>query len=313
MGSQAGSRWLLLLHQIPPNPQYFRAQTLRRLTQVGALPIKNSAYLLPESDDALEDLQWIRGEIAQQGGSAWLFRVEAIAGMTNAGIRAAFQEARAADYRRMLNEARELGAQAEGGSHGGALSAATKLTRRVQQTRRIDFFDAPGYEELEGAMRELDKQLRSSTVAGTVVPTAGEKRTWVTRRGIKVDRMASAWLVRRFIDSQASFRFVDPDSYAHQEGELRFDMFEGEFTHQGDLCTFEVLLASRGRDDAGLRAIAEIVHDIDLKEQKYDHPETAGVSRLISGICARTAGDEVRLELGMGLFDSLYESFRAGA
>jgi len=312
MGSQACSRWLLLLHQIPPNPQYFRAQTLRRLAQVGALPIKNSAYLLPECDDSLEDLQWIRGEIAQQGGSAWLFRVEVIAGMTNAEICAAFQEARAADYQRLLNEAQELRAQADGGSRGSALAAATKLTRRVQQTRRIDFFDTPGYEELETAMQELDKHLRDSTVARTVVPAAAEKCTWVTRRGIKVDRMASAWLVRRFIDPQASFRFVDPDSYAHQEGEMRFDMFEGEFTHQGDLCTFEVLLASREIDNAGLRAIAEIVHDIDLKEQKYDHPETAGVSCLISGICARTAEDEVRLELGTGLLDSLYESLRAG-
>jgi hypothetical protein len=313
MDRQACSRWLLLLHQIPPNPAYFRAQTLRRLTQVGALPIKNSAYLLPESDDALEDLQWIRGEIAQQGGSAWLFRVEAIAGMTNAEIRAAFQEARAVDYQRLLNEARDLRAQADGGSHSAAPAAATKLTRRVQQTRRIDFFDAPGYEELKGAMQELDKQMRAGAGAGTVVPAAGEKYTWITRRGIKVDRMASAWLVRRFIDPQASFRFVDPEGYAHQQGELRFDMFEGEFTHQGDLCTFEVLLASRGIDDAGLRAVAEMVHDIDLKEQKYDHPETAGVSRLISGICARTPGDEARLELGMGLFDSLYESLRTGA
>jgi hypothetical protein len=149
-------------------------------------------------------------------------------------------------------------------------------------------------------------------VAGkSPVPATGEPGIWVTRRGIKVDRMASAWLVRRFIEPQASFRFVDPDSYTHQGGELRFDMFEGEYTHQGQLCTFEVLLASREIDDPALRTIAGIVHDIDLKEQKFEHPETAGVSRLISGICARTPSDETRLELGMALFDSLYESLRA--
>ena len=302
----------MLLHQIPPNPPYFRAQTLRRLTQVGALPIKNSAYVLPECDDSLEDLQWIRSEIAQQGGSAWLFRVEAVAGTTNAEIRAAFQEARTADYQRLLKETHDLRKQADEGSPG-VLAAATKLMRRAQQARRIDFFDAAGYQELEGALQELDKQLRSSAVAQAVPRIEGERHVWVTRRGIKVDRLASAWLVRRFIDPQASFRFVDPEGYAHRDGELRFDMFVGEFTHQGGLCTFEVLLASRGIDDAGLRAIAEIVHDIDLKEQKYDHPETAGVSRLISGICARTPGDEARLDLGMELFDSLYESLRAGS
>src|SRR5450755_2483977 len=120
--------WLLLLHQIPPHPPYFRAQTLRRLTQAGALPIKNSAYLLPDSDEALEDLQWTRGEIAQQNGSAWLFRAEAIAGMTNADIRAAFQAARAADYRRLLAEARDLRLQAEDGPPAATLAAANKLT-----------------------------------------------------------------------------------------------------------------------------------------------------------------------------------------
>ena len=305
----AGQAWLLLLHQIPPQPPYFRAQTLRRLSQVGALPIKNSAYVLPDNDDALEDLQWIRSNIGQQGGGAWLFRADAIAGMTNEEIRAAFQEARAVDYQRLLAEARDLREQAASPSNGSLTAAASKLLRRIQQVRRIDFFDAPGYQELEKTMGELDRQLRAG-VAASISPSrkSGEPGIWVTRRGIKVDRMASAWLVRRFIEPQASFRFVDPDSYTHQEGELRFDMFEGEYTHQGELCTFEVLLASRGIDDPALRTIAGIVHDIDLKEQKYDHPETAGVSRLVTGICGRTPNDEARLELGMSLFDNLYES-----
>jgi hypothetical protein len=309
---QAGTAWLLLLHQIPPNPRYFRAQSLRRLMQVGALPLKNSAYLLPEGDDALEDFQWIRGEITQQGGSAWLFRVESIAGMTNAEIRTAFQEARAADYRRLLEEARNLHTRVGEVSSDGIFAAVAKLARRVQQTRRIDFFDSPGYEELAGAMRELEEQLEASVTTGKpVARIEGQKRRWVTRRGIKVDRIASAWLIRRFIDAQATFRFVDPESYALEEGEVRFDMFDGEFTHQGELCTFEVLLPSTGVADAGLRTIAEIVHDIDLKEQRYDRPETTGVSRMISGVCARSASDEMRLELGLGLFDSLYEGLRS--
>src|ERR671930_1868166 len=123
-------------------------------------------------------------------------------------------------------------------------------------------------------------------------------RTWVTRTGIKIDRMASAWLIRKFIDPQARFKFVPAKGYAPLEGELRFDMFEAEFTHEGDLCTFEVLVARLGLDDRALVPIAQIVHDIDLKDSKFDRPETAGIDRLIAGIAMGHRDDESRLERG---------------
>jgi hypothetical protein len=133
---------------------------------------------------------------------------------------------------------------------------------------------------------------------------------WVTRVGPKVDRMASAWLIRRFIDPDAQFRFVDPKQYKHAAGEVRFDMFEGEFTHRGELCTFEVLLDKVPACDDGLRRIGEIVHDLDLKEQTYGRPETAGVAAMINGIVAAYADDQRRLEEGARLFDALYESLK---
>ena len=134
---------------------------------------------------------------------------------------------------------------------------------------------------------------------------------WVTRRGVKVDRIASAWLVRRFVDPAARFRFVDPDGGAARGGELRFDMAGGDFTHEGDRCTFEMLLGSIGTKDAALSAVAEVVHDIDLKDGKYGRPETAGVRQLVEGIVAGHPGDEDRLERGFALFDDLYASFRS--
>jgi hypothetical protein len=137
-------------------------------------------------------------------------------------------------------------------------------------------------------------------------------RTWVTRTGIKVDRMASAWLIRRFIDPEARFKFVPAKGYRPEEGELRFDMFEAEFTHEGELCTFEVLVQRFGLTDPALRAIAEIVHDIDVKDAKYGREEAPGIGQLVAGIAAAHPDDEVRLERGAALFEDLY-AVHAGA
>jgi hypothetical protein len=135
-------------------------------------------------------------------------------------------------------------------------------------------------------------------------------RVWVTRRGVYIDRMASAWLIRRFIDPEARFKFVPAKGYAPERGELRFDMYEGEFTHEGDHCTFEVLLARAGLDDPALTAISQIVHDVDLKDGKYGREEASGIARLVEGIAAAHPDDSRRIDRGAAVFDDLYEVFR---
>ena len=331
--------WLLLLHQIPPKPPYFRAKVLRRLNQLGALSIKNSAYVLPAGDETLEDLQWLCKEIVKEGGEAWVFRTEAVAGLSDDDLRQAFRELRRADYAELIESARKLLDQIRENPKPAlrvvavkredlpetlddwAAAAARsipheaewrKLKRRHDEVRRIDFFGAPEREQLEALMEIINHTLHSSAPA----PAAGagpaelKGRTWVTRRGPKIDRIGSAWLIRRFIDASAKFRFVDPQNYTHNPGELRFDMFEGEFTHEGDLCTFEVLLRRIGADDPGINAIAEVVHDIDLKDSKYQRAETAGIASLIEGIVLRHSDDERRLEEGATVFDALYARLR---
>ena len=124
-----------------------------------------------------------------------------------------------------------------------------------------------------------------------------------------VDRIASAWLIRRFIDPEARFRFVDAERFAHRDGELRFDMFEAEFTHEGDACTFETLATRFVPDDPAVREIGEIVHDVDCKDAKYERGEAPGLRRMIDGIAAGHAADEARLERGAALFDDLYAAF----
>lgn len=301
-------RWLLLLHQIPPQPPYFRAKVMRRLVQLGALSVKNSAYLLPDREDTLEDFEWICQEIAKEGGGTWLYRVETIVGMSSDQIEECFRTLRAPDYEELVQTAKAALDQ-QPFVPADALAAQRRIAKTYEQVRRLDYFDCPARIRLEELMSKLNQRahpipkIRSGLMQhGTV---------WVTRKGVKIDRIASAWLVHRFISPQATFRFVSPDTYIHSEGEIRFDMFEGEYTHQGDLCTFEVLVTGvdLGERLPALRPIAEIIHDIDLKDQRFQWPQTAGVASLIKGLCLRHPEDEVRLELGMLIFDNLYESF----
>lgn len=313
--------WLLMLHQIPPKPAYFRAKVLRRLQQIGALGIKNSAYLLPETDETLEDAQWLCQEIRQEGGEVWLFKVGLIAGLTDESLIEAFCTIRSQDYLELLDTGKKLLEKLKEQTEISQLLDSTieaefehqwrKLNRHYQEAKRIDFFNASGKKELEVIMSSIDNILhkKEQKVAHKPLLADLKTRTWVTRQGIKIDRIACAWLIERFIDPQAKFRFVDLNNYSHQPTEIRFDMFEGEFTHEGDLCTFEVLLNHIASDDLALKAVGQVVHDIDLKDGKYQRPEVIGISQVIEGIVLRHKDDLKRLEEGKFILESLYARF----
>jgi hypothetical protein len=239
-GSQE-PHWLLLIHQIPPKPDYFRVKVRRRLRRLGARPLKNSVYVLPRSDEAAEDFQWLAREIVAEGGDAVVCEAVFVTGISDPELEAMF-------------------------------------TVTAPSPTPPPAADAATY----------------------------HARIWVTRQGVKIDRMASAWLIRRFIDAEARFKFVAPRGYHAASGEVRFDMYEAEFTHEGAACTFEVLLERFGLRDRALRAIAEIVHDIDCKEEKFGRAEAAGVALVVDGIARARAEDPARLDRAAEMFDDLY-------
>lgn len=240
------ARWLLLIHQLPPKPDYIRVKIRRRLRRLGAVALKHTVYLLPNTDEALEDLQWLRQEIQSDGGTAVIAAVHFVEGIADEEILA------------MVN--------AERGSTGASSGAEP-----------ID-----------------------SVAAG---------RTWVTREGVHVDRIASAWLIQRFIDPDARFKFVPSRGYVPKKGELRFDIADAEYTHVGDDCTFQTLVRRFGLKSRALRAIGEIVHDIDCKDELFERPETAGVESLIRGLVRSSDDDEARIKRGAAIFDDLYANY----
>lgn len=292
------TRWLILVHRIPPRPIYLRAKIRQRLDAAGAVAVKNAVYLLPENADSLEDFQWIAQEIVAGGGDAHLFRGGFVDGDAGEAAVAQFRAARQEDYQSVIAAAHV------------AHPDAAALARRLEEIGRIDFFSAPDRAAAEKAVVAAGKRQRGGRKEKGIMQSTKARprgRTWVTRPGVKIDRMASAWLIRRFIDPKARFRFRDAAAPRGKD-ELRFDMTGGDFTHEGDRCTFETLVRRFGLPDKGVRAIAEIVHDLDLKDEKYRRPESGGVRAMIEGLIGRTADDQERIDRAAALFDDLHRA-----
>lgn len=320
--SVSGDRWLMLVHQLPANPAYLRVKIWRRLQGLGAVAVKNSVYALPSSAEAQEDFEWLLREIQDGGGDAMVFEARLVGGTADAEVRGLFHRARDADYAEITKQARELAKglarKTSSDPRADAKTRLGKLRARLAQVHAIDFFGASGRETADGLLRGVEsrvQELEPSSQDSDAMATKGDAgdlkgKTWVTRTGVFIDRIGSAWLIRRFIDPEARFKFVPAKGYVPEPSELRFDMFEAEFTHEGDRCTFEVLVgrAALGKEHA-LAAIAEIVHDIDLKDGKFGRQEAEGIRTLIAGICNSTQHDEERLARGAAVFEDLYRSF----
>jgi hypothetical protein len=281
-------RWLLLAHHLPPKPDYLRVKLRRRLQRIGAVALRNAVYVLPEGEDTREDFEWLVREIEADGGEATLCCATLLAGSTDESLKAAFRAAADAEYAEIEQEAR-LGGPAE------------RLQRRMEAVVRHDFFNAAGRGPAEAALQGRTPE----------VGRVPEGAVWVTRAGVFIDRIGSAWLIRRFIDPAAQFKFVAESGYAAAAGELRFDMFAGEYSHEGDRCTFETLLSRFELTDPALGAIGEIVHDIDLKDDRFGRKETAGIESVVRGIALEARSDVERVERGALVFDGLYARLRS--
>ena len=212
MSERPDNRWLLLIHQIPPKPDYFRVKIWRRLQRVGAVALKNSVYVLPKSESTLEDFQWVLREITEGGGDASLCEAGFVEGLTDAQIESLFRAARDADYATIAEEARELTKKVKSRRSGESAeveASANRLRNRLTEVAAIDFFDSLGRQTAEGLVSSLERVTQPLDRDGPVIAVAEYRgRTWVTRKGIHVDRMGSAWMIRRFIDERAKFKFV---------------------------------------------------------------------------------------------------------
>ena len=323
---ETGQEWILLVHQLPPKPTNLRVRTWRKLQKLGAVAIKNSVYVLPFNEKTHEDFQWLKQEIESAGGEATVFRAGSVEGATDEEIVAAFREVRDEEYARVAAELEGLAGRVREQRRGGHLSAGRlagyeaeldKLHAELERIVATDFFEAEGrkaavaaYERCQKALRASQSRVQSGARAGTAKGDALDRsryqgRRWVTRRNLHIDRLASAWLIKQFIDKRPRFHFVAEGETV--EGGIPFDMFGAEFTHQGEDCTFETLVKRFGLSgDPALVELAEIVHDIDLKDDKFNRLEAAGLDAVVSGLAELLKDDRKLLRQASAVFDGLY-------
>lgn len=319
----AGSDWLLLLYQLPPKPSKLRVKTWRRLQKLGALQVKGSAYALPNSSQAREDFEWIRAEVISMKGQAVVFTAEADDIRVHDEIVAQFQAARAKDYQALQAEIHKaLQARRRAASNSfpdrRSRSVAKALRERWSELAAVDFFTAPGRFETQTALEELERAparvtspQRTSPPSGGDMPAKYRNRVWLTRPRPGVDRMSSAWLIQRFVDSNARFAFLEKPRTGGQS--IPFDMYGVEFSHRGDACTFETLISRFGINDPAVQRIARIVHDLDLKDEKFQAPEAPAVGRLVEGLRQMYRDDRQLLREGIKMFEALYRSLQKSA
>lgn len=299
--------WLVLLHQLPAQPPYLRVKVWRRLQAIGAASLKNAVHALPQRPDTRRAFETLLEDIVANGGEAVLIEARLLAGQSDVELRALFDAARDADYDELARDAQTM---IKTGPTGGA--EIGRLRKRLDEIARLDFFGAHGQQVAEAALRELEERRYQHPDVGrsgelpAFMPTDLKSRTWVTRKHVHVDRIASAWLIRRFIDADASFKFVDGKDYVAEANELRFDMAGAEFTHEEDRCSFETLVLRTGLDDPALGVIGEMIHELDIADGKYEQPETAGLGAMLGGICASIEDDLERIASGSQALDQLH-------
>jgi len=315
---EKSAKWLALIHQIPPKPDALRVKIWRRLKQIGAVAIKQSVYVMPFSDQSREDLGWTLKKIVEGGGDGSISEVRFVAGLTDEQVISLFQNARKADYEKMIQDANHLLALWSSENTDPkdpsvkAIAQVAKLQREFDSITAIDFFKTPERGTASLLIKDLTARLSGDgpdTVAIKNDLDDLNGKVWVTRRNLFVDRIACGWLIRRFLDENAIFKYVDSDTYAPCPGEIRFDMFEGEYTHEGDRCTFEVMVHRLGLQNRGMTALAEVIHDIDLKDNKYNRLETMGLNAMLTGLAASEPDDESRMNRGAQLMENLYAFF----
>jgi hypothetical protein len=303
---------LLLLVGVPPTPSTLRVRVWRRLHSLGAVPLKRSAYLLPDTPERYEDFQWLAQEIQREGGEATLLRVQQIENLGADEVRRLFHEPRDRDYRQLAARYRKALQSLERKSAAASARLREELTRLArdhQRVRDIDFFDAPGGAEVRRleeaiAMRTRRPESASPQRRPTLDLTRLHGRRWVTRPRPHIDRIASAWLIKRFIDPAAQFLFAPPAEFPADA--IPFDAPGVELSHQGEDCTFETLVKRAGLRDRRLRRLAEIVHEADLRDGKYPHEAARGLDVAVRALLAASSDDHQVLAQGLALCEGLY-------
>ena len=314
-------KWLFLVHQVQTPRSRERVKVWRAVKQVGAVLYRNSVYVLPYSPERQEDFQWLCQQIRDAKGEASIFVSEAGDAREDSALCALFVQRADEDYAALLARVERLQTRLDGATTNQQLGerARAALTRAAQQAAEAlaavqwtDFFQARSGPPVRHAMAMLTQRLsavqpqpHSPAPVRVCRPREFRGRTWATRPQIHIDRLCSAWLIRRFIDPKAHFAFAPEGKLP--AGAIPFDTFGAEFSHHGEDCTFETLLKAFQLKDRALCEMAEIVHDIDMKDGRFGRGEAGGLDLIVRALGGANSDDHDTLKTGGPLLDALYQ------
>lgn len=317
--------WLIFFYSVPSRPVSNRMKVWRKLSRAGALQFKGAAYLLPNNDEHYELFQWLVSQVISMKGEADFVVADKIETLNNSEIITLFKQQRKRDYLNIESRLEELERKLSSIKKGAGTQNAKNISddfnkrlREFEEVMKIDFFSSKAGKDLKKSIGDMEKDIKSFSGAAAMEKERAvvardiedyQDRRWVTRKRPFVDRMASAWLVKRFIDKNPVFVFIEEDATdTIGKDDVVFDMRGGEFTHTGDLCTFEALIKSFNLKGKWLKKIAEIVHELDIKDGRYANPATEGIEDILTGIRKTSKSDMEALEKGMAVFEMLYAS-----
>lgn len=307
------------MHKIPPKPDAVRVSIWRSLQKTFAVPVKNSVYALPLNKKNLSVFKDIAKEIEERGGEAVLCEVNFIKGVSNESLEQEYNDHLNQSFLELSKTLRELRKQTKKLKSDHDLMPIqhdlSRATSFLNVLAEKNVFHCDGEQICRTLLDEITKEIISISKKSSSIPASIEKnqptyrgRIWATRIGIAHDRIACAWLIKKYIDPSAEFIFVDPKNYKKTSSHITYDIYRGDFSHEGELCTFEVLIQRFKLKSASLKNLAEIIHDLDIGDDKHQHPATGGVKAILDGIISSTPNDIDRLALGSKCLDHLVVS-----
>jgi hypothetical protein len=314
--SENGGRWLVLIHQLPARPSNLRVTIWRRLQHLGAIALRNSVYVLPNTAETREDFEWLRTEIAGLGGTATVMATDVVGSPDDDELVEQFREQRHREYKKLIRDSEKLVKRWRRAKRPGprpvALREAQAMRERYARILAKDYFDADNAGRAAALVRELEtaaSDVKRSTAHRNAAPAVKyQGKMWVTRLRPGVDRMASAWLIKKFVDPKARFSFVASAARV-PSSTVPFDMYGVEFGHHGSHCTLETLIERFAIVDSATVRLSQVVHDLDMKDGRYGIPECAAVGRVIDGLRQLYRDDDELLTQGIILMEALYRSF----
>jgi len=296
----ADAPWLLLMFSLPTKQASRRVEVWRKLKQYGALSLPSSGYLLPNTASNHEHFEWLAAAIRKYNGNASVVKVNEIDDQPSGQLRQKFTEARSRDYEELQRELRKKSVKRNP-------TDLARLRRRFQHIVNINFFNSPLRSRVESLLNSADGLAHTPSIGASRKRKEYLNRTWITRPRPGIDRVSSAWLIRKFIDAHARFAFADDPRKVPNA--VPFDMFQaGGFGHRGDDCTFETLRKEFVIRDPKVAVIAQIIHDADLEDERYGRSEGVGLDRVLIGWAQEGTADEELLRRGMEMIEGLYQS-----